>query len=62
MMEVRAKKALGQHFLTNLPTAKKIADTISGNELLAACGPEKAAEWSALPVIEIGPGMGVLTD
>ena len=62
IMEVRAKKALGQHFLTNLPTAKRIADTISGNELLAACGPEKAAEWSTLPVVEIGPGMGVLTD
>lgn len=61
-MEVRAKKALGQHFLTSLPTAKRIADTISENELLVTCGPERAAEWSALPVVEIGPGMGVLTD
>lgn len=61
-MEVRAKKALGQHFLTSLPTAKRIADTISENELSATCGPERAAEWSALPVVEIGPGMGVLTD
>lgn len=61
-MEVRAKKALGQHFLTDLPTAKRIADTISESELTASCGAEKGAEWGALPVIEIGPGMGVLTD
>ncbi len=61
-MEVRAKKALGQHFLTNLPTAKKIADTISESELSETCGQTKAAEWGSLPVVEIGPGMGVLTD
>ncbi|MDE5848639.1 MAG: 16S rRNA (adenine(1518)-N(6)/adenine(1519)-N(6))-dimethyltransferase RsmA [Muribaculaceae bacterium] len=62
MMEVKAKKALGQHFLTDLPTAERIADTISGEELSKACGPEKGAEWGRLPVVEIGPGMGVLTD
>lgn len=61
-MEVKAKKALGQHFLTDLPTAQKIADTISENELSQACGPEKASLWGNLPVVEIGPGMGVLTD
>lgn len=61
-MEVRAKKALGQHFLTDLPTAKRIAETISERELEASCGAEKAAEWGSLPVVEIGPGMGVLTD
>lgn len=61
-MEVKAKKALGQHFLTDLPTAQKIADTISENELSQACGPEKAYLWGSLPVVEIGPGMGVLTD
>lgn len=61
-MEVKAKKALGQHFLTDLPTAEKIADTISANELSQACGHEKGSEWGNLPVIEIGPGMGVLTD
>lgn len=61
-MEVKAKKALGQHFLTDLPTAEKIADTISANELSKACGAEKGSEWGNLPVVEIGPGMGVLTD
>ncbi len=61
-MEVKAKKALGQHFLTDLPTAEKIADTISANALSQACGPERGALWGSLPVVEIGPGMGVLTD
>ena len=61
-MEVKAKKALGQHFLTDLPTAQRIADTISEKELSQACGPEKASIWGTLPVVEIGPGMGVLTD
>lgn len=44
---VRPKKNLGQHFLTDLNIAKAIADTVD------AC-PE-------IPVLEIGPGMGVLT-
>lgn len=44
---VRPKKALGQHFLTDEPTARRIADTI--------------APPSGLPVLEVGPGMGVLT-
>lgn len=61
-MEVKAKKALGQHFLTDLPTAERIADTISAKELTQACGPEKGSEWGNLAVVEIGPGMGVLTD
>ena len=61
-MEVKAKKALGQHFLTDLPTAERIADTISIRELTPACGQEKGSEWGTLPVVEIGPGMGVLTD
>ena len=45
--EVRPKKNLGQHFLTDLSIAKAIADTVD------AC-PE-------LPVLEVGPGMGVMT-
>ncbi len=61
-MEVKAKKALGQHFLTDLPTAERIANTISEKELSQACGPEKGNLWGKLPVVEIGPGMGVLTD
>ncbi len=47
MKQVKPKKNLGQHFLTDLNIAKRIADTVD-----AAPG---------LPVLEIGPGMGVLT-
>lgn len=47
MQQVRPKKALGQHFLTDLSVARRIADTLN--------------EYSGLPVIEVGPGMGVLT-
>jgi len=44
---VRPKKFLGQHFLTDLSTARAIADTVD------VC--------PALPILEVGPGMGVLT-
>ena len=47
MKQVRPKKNLGQHFLTDLTIARRIADTVD------AC-PE-------LPVLEVGPGMGVMT-
>ena len=47
MKQARPKKNLGQHFLTDLNIAKRIADTVD------AC-PD-------IPVLEIGPGMGVLT-
>ena len=47
MKLVKPKKNLGQHFLTDLSIAKRIADTVD------AC-PD-------IPVLEIGPGMGVLT-
>ncbi len=46
-MQVRAKKALGQHFLTDLSIAQRIADTVEA--------------YKGLPIIEVGPGMGVLT-
>ena len=60
-MEVRAKKALGQHFLTDLSIAQRIAEA-----LLVPSGEEKAPEAlknapNPLPALEIGPGMGVLT-
>lgn len=45
---VRPKKFLGQHFLTDLSVARRIADTLSS--------------YVGLPVLEIGPGMGVLTN
>lgn len=54
--EVKAKKALGQHFLNDLSTACRIADTISADKLPAA-----AKRWGVLPILEIGPGMGMLT-
>lgn len=47
MPQVRPKKFLGQHFLTDLQVARNIADTVD------AC-PD-------IPVLEVGPGMGVLT-
>ena len=54
--EVKAKKALGQHFLNDLNIARRIADTISTEKL-----PTDAKRWGDLPVLEIGPGMGVLS-
>ena len=47
MKQVRPKKNLGQHFLTDLSIAKRIADTVD------AC--------PNIPVLEVGPGMGVMT-
>lgn len=47
MRQVRPKKNLGQHFLTDLDIAWRIADTVD------AC--------PGIPVLEVGPGMGVLT-
>ena len=49
-MEVRAKKALGQHFLTDQSIARAIVDAL-----------EVAPELSPADTLEIGPGMGVLT-
>ena len=50
MAEVRAKKALGQHFLTDLNIARKIATSLEGGSVES---PDK--------VLEVGCGMGVLT-
>jgi len=47
MRRVKPKKFLGQHFLNDLKVAQYIADTVDAV-------PE-------LPVLEVGPGMGVLT-
>ncbi|MCH7397061.1 16S rRNA (adenine(1518)-N(6)/adenine(1519)-N(6))-dimethyltransferase RsmA [Belliella sp. DSM 107340] len=49
MEKVKPKKHLGQHFLTDLSIAEKIAKAVTGHG-----GIKK--------VLEIGPGMGVLTD
>lgn len=55
-MKVRAKKALGQHFLNDLNIAQRIAETIEISQL-----PENAKVWGKIPVMEVGPGMGVLS-
>lgn len=47
MKPVRPKKNLGQHFLTDLPTARAIADTVDA--------------FPDIPILEVGPGTGVLT-
>ena len=94
-MEVRAKKALGQHFLTDLSIAQRIAEALllpcpkpssdgateSGilrSEIrkdekvagvsdsedrmpLGAVASATGGETFPTPVLEIGPGMGVLT-
>ena len=57
MPNVKAKKSLGQHFLKDLGIAKKIADTIQPSQLPA----DNSEEWGSLPVVEVGPGMGVLS-
>lgn len=44
---VRPKKSLGQHFLTDLDIARRIAETLS--------------DYKGMPILEVGPGMGVLT-
>jgi len=46
-MNVRPKKFLGQHFLTDLQIASDIADTVDAS-------PD-------IPILEVGPGTGVLT-
>ena len=47
MKTVKPKKFLGQHFLKDLKIAQDIADTVD------AC--------PGIPVLEVGPGMGVMT-
>lgn len=49
MDKVKPKKHLGQHFLTDLRIAQRIADAVTGH-------------MDVKKVLEIGPGMGVLTD
>lgn len=47
MEPVRAKKQLGQHFLTDLSIARRICDSLTG--------------FATSNTLEVGPGMGVLT-
>lgn len=48
MQKVKPKKALGQHFLTDKSVAERIASTLD--------------MYKGVPVLEVGPGMGVLTE
>lgn len=67
-MEVRAKKSLGQHFLTDLSIAQRIADSLTapvapGDSIgdtgsSTSSGKDGAGQTD---VLEVGPGMGVLT-
>ena len=64
---VRPKKALGQHFLTDLSVAQKIADALvveseaEGGAATEAGASHAAGSAATMPVLEIGPGMGVLS-
>ncbi|MFI3305768.1 MAG: 16S rRNA (adenine(1518)-N(6)/adenine(1519)-N(6))-dimethyltransferase RsmA [Rikenellaceae bacterium] len=49
-MIVRAKKSLGQHFLTDLNIANKISESLSGGD-----------DVQRVTALEVGCGMGVLT-
>ncbi len=82
-MEVRAKKALGQHFLVDLNAARRIVDALTAgrrtdvadtqpvvynrpgkNDRAVIGKPLSANDLHSTPpasVLEIGPGMGVLT-
>lgn len=48
MAGVKPKKALGQHFLTDLSVAGRIAATLDA--------------YKGTPILEVGPGMGVLSE
>ena len=84
-MEVRAKKALGQHFLTDQRIAQAIVDALrfldsalpgcarndkdtagsarndNGTASVISTKAEGRVEKSRMDVLEVGPGMGVLT-
>ena len=47
MQKVKPKKFLGQHFLTDMSVAQRIASTLD--------------DYVGMPVLEVGPGMGVLS-
>ena len=55
-MEVRAKKALGQHFLTDQKVARAIVNALETRGRFL-----DSARNDKIPVLEVGPGMGVLT-
>ena len=56
MQQVRAKKFLGQHFLKDLSVAQRIAEEAYPHPL-----PKGKGADNPIRVLEVGPGMGVLT-
>lgn len=67
-MEVRAKKSLGQHFLTDLSIAQRIADSLTAPVTPGDSTGDTGSSTSSgkdgagqTDVLEVGPGMGVLT-
>ena len=56
MQQVHAKKFLGQHFLTDLTVAQRIAETTYRGQ-----SDQVPSTKEKVRVLEIGPGMGVLT-
>lgn len=67
-MEVRAKKSLGQHFLTDLSIAQRIADSLTAPVTPGDSTRDTGSSTSSgkdgagqTDVLEVGPGMGVLT-
>lgn len=74
-MEVRAKKALGQHFLTDQSVAKRIVGALGGSAAevcdtaeangkgiaSGVAGEKTDSAGGRDKVLEIGPGMGVLS-
>ena len=60
-MEVRAKKALGQHFLTDQGVAKAIVDALGAPAGGGEDETRTSGERVVRDVLEVGPGMGVLT-
>lgn len=60
-MEVRAKKALGQHFLTDLGIAQRIVDSLDPALCTAQDQAPSREGANRMPTLEIGPGMGVIS-
>lgn len=54
-MEVRAKKSLGQHFLTDQAIAQQIVDALTTD------GYADISHEGRIDTLEVGPGMGVLS-
>ena len=55
-MKVHPKKALGQHFLVDISIAQRIVETLFDSAVV-----QGYRVAGTLPVLEVGPGTGVLT-